>query len=241
MKLFYSVILVFFLSVSSVNACPALEKMGMPVSNDSGLILLCRHLYATDYNTVTKTPKWSAEDLTADNASGPENRTNPFKADPDLQPGNRAELSDYQHSGYSRGHMSPAGDFRKEYMVESFYLSNMVPQVQNCNNAGIWSNIEEVVRGWAVKYGELYVVTGPIYENGITNVIGNKVAIPSHLFKVIYNPVLQQSVAFIVENKSLCDTEPSDVVVSQDAVEGLTGLRFFPNITNYTRSNIIWK
>lgn len=46
----------------------------------------------------------------------------------------RAKLSDYRDSGYDRGHLTPAADHKKrqESMDETFFLSNISPQVGLC-------------------------------------------------------------------------------------------------------------
>lgn len=246
MKIVKISMLAILLSTTALMAnagCPITETVGTPTSqSDSSYIPLCRIGYETYYNPSTKTPKWVEEYLVRENVVGPEHRSNNFRPDPDLPRGIRSELSDYKGSGYARGHMAPAGDFRKnsDAMTQSFYLSNMVPQIQNCNNAGIWSKIEDMTRDWAVHYGELHVVTGPIYkaDNGT---IGNGVAIPTHLFKVIYNPSLKETLTFVVENKELCDITPKDVLSNQSNVESLTGLVLFPKISNYVQSPKIWQ
>jgi endonuclease G len=54
---------------------------------------------------------------------------------------------DYEKSGYDRGHLAPAADmgFSKITMAESFYYSNMSPQVPGFNR-GIWKQLEEQTR-----------------------------------------------------------------------------------------------
>lgn len=240
----------------SAHACPATEKMGEPLTNSNqNLYSLCRIDYHNMYNGNTKTPFWVAEDLITANVSGKEDRKNLFKPDPDLPKNVRAELSDYKNNTatrnppqptkvqLARGHMSAAGNHRNpDAMEESFYLSNMVPQTQRCNNSGIWSTLERMARDWTIHYKEIFVVSGPIYENGFNDTIGNRVAVPSHLFKVIYNPTLNKSIGFIVENKELCDANPSNVVVSQAKIEQKTGIKFFPNMSGYDKNNIkIWE
>lgn len=55
-----------------------------------------------------KTPIWVIEHMEIDKLNGPVDRTNDFKPDPDLEIGKRAELADYEGSGYQRGHMAAA-------------------------------------------------------------------------------------------------------------------------------------
>ena len=52
----------------------------------------------------------------------------------------------------------------EEAMSESFFISNMAPQVGAGFNRGIWSAPERKMQRWACERGLLYVVTGPLYE-----------------------------------------------------------------------------
>jgi endonuclease G len=160
-------------------------------------------------------------------------RTNNFQPDPDLDEGERAELSDYKGSGYDRGHMAPAGDMRwnPDAMSESFYLSNMVPQVGKGMNQGIWKDLEEKVRLWALDRGEVFIYTGPIYAVTPSKTIGeNKVAVPSHLYKIVYDPARVEAIAFIMPNVKLKASDMPNYIVTVREVEAKTGLDFLSRL-----------
>ena len=53
-------------------------------------------------------PDWVTYHLTRDNLEGDAARRNDCRPDPELVPGDRAELVDYRNSGFDRGHMAPA-------------------------------------------------------------------------------------------------------------------------------------
>ena len=202
--------------------------MGVPGEQGT---LLCRKGYALAHNPNRKTPDWVAEHLTRGKASASMPRQDFFMPDPGLKVGERAELADYKGSGFDRGHMAPAGDMRwdLEAYAQSFYLSNMVPQVGPHMNRGIWKALESRVRKWALARGELYIYTGPIYDNagGLVMMIGlNQVAVPTHLYKIAYDPERKEAIAFIMPNEEL-ETELMPIyIVSIDAVEEKTGLDF---------------
>jgi endonuclease G len=92
-----------------------------------------------------------------------------------VPPRARAVDNDYRKSGYARGHQAPSEDFNidSDLMLDTFFFSNVVPQVGNGFNSGIWSTLEARVRDLAVERGEIYVITGPIYQapNGASQVI----------------------------------------------------------------------
>lgn len=222
------------------SACEITAKSGAPIGFAPGKSI-CRSGYELLYRPEYKTPYWVAEHVTAKAVQGPFDRDDDFQPDPMIPDHLEAQLSDYYKSGYARGHMAPVGNFRDDpkEAQESFYLSNMVPQVQKCNNAGVWAQIERVVRDWAVHYEELYVVTGPVYQGfkelygieiGSGTWIGNGVRVPDALFKVVWNPRLNQTIAFVVPNQQLCKTKPKQFVTTIDHVTALTGIRFFPNV-----------
>lgn len=237
-------IAVVFMCLSTyAHACDIFSETGQPIVPKSNAFYpLCHKGYFSLFNANTKTPVYVQETVTAQNAKGKLDRTDRFKADPLLPDEVKSKLSDYEGSGYARGHMAPADDFAadSDMMNESFYLSNMIPQIQKCNNSGVWRSIEMIVRDWAVHYKTIYVVSGPIYDAS-PSYIGNNVEVPDAMFKVVYNPALNKSVAFIVPNQELCKQKPGKFAVTQDEVEALTGYKFFPNIHGIERTNKLWQ
>ncbi len=113
------------------------------------------------FNPELHIPNWVAWQLTDTETQGTEPRANKFLAD-DNVPGS-ADPFDYNYSGYDRGHMAPAGDMKwdKRANAESFYMTNIVPQVKALNT-GAWKKLEEKCRQWAQYYGNIYIVCGPI-------------------------------------------------------------------------------
>lgn len=97
----------------------------------------------------------------------------------------QAELSDYDGSGYDRGHQAPAADaFDTESKHQTFVMTNMVPQTPNLNRC-TWRMIEEQVRNTVLSGVNAYVLTGPIYQNPIKTIGKNQVWIPAYSFKAV--------------------------------------------------------
>jgi endonuclease G, mitochondrial len=143
-----------------------------------------------------------------------------------------ADNGDYAGSGYDRGHLAPAADmgWSSIAMAESFYYSNMSPQVPAFNR-GIWKRLEELVRTWAVDYNAVYIVTGPVLTNGLLTIGINKVSVPKYFYKVIleYNDQDIKGIAFILPNTG--SGEPlQNYAVTIDSVEKFTGIDFFPKL-----------
>ena len=193
--------------------------------------ILKRTGYTLSYNSFYKTPNWVAWELTRKETEGKAERYDKFLPDPDL-PEPRVEHSDYTRSGYDRGHMAPAADMKwsKKAMEESFLFTNMCPQNGNLNR-GDWNEMEMACRKWAKKYGDLYIVCGPILYKGKHKTIGkNKVVVPEAFFKVVLrtgdNP---QAIGFIYKNTS--GNRPKDSYVNTvDEVERITGIDFFSSL-----------
>ena len=221
-------------SAAQFDDCKDVVKMGIPSKTGTPL---CRMGYALAHDPVKKTPIWVAERLTKDRARGKLDRSDDFRPDPDLPTGRRAELADYKSasSKYDRGHMSPAANnaWDKDAMSESFYLSNMVPQVGPGMNRGIWKQLESYVRDWAKTRGEVYIYTGPIYPRGIPwKTIGkNKVGVPVALYKIVYDPNANEAIAFIMPNKKLRTKDMPDYIVTISDVEKQTGLTFLTELS----------
>jgi endonuclease G len=170
---------------------------------------LCREGYVLSHNAERKTPDWVVERLTPKRFSGPGDRDaqgNPFAADPDLPDGKRAKPSDYKKSGFDQGHMAPAASmkFSKKATEESFYMSNMSPQVGIGLNRHIWADLEELTRHWTCERGELIVITGPLYDDENPKTIGaNDVAVPTAFYKIAYDPKKRRVITFVLPNEKV--------------------------------------
>jgi endonuclease G len=186
---------------------------------------ICYRKYGLIHSGISRTPLISAEHLTRAELITPHpRRKNLFHPDPNLPPADRAELKDYAHSGYDRGHMSPAGDMPdRQSQADSFSLANIIPQNPN-NNRNVWEGIEEATRNLAISSGELYVITGPIFYGSNLKRIHGRVLVPTYIFKAIYDPKRQQGAAYLVANAP----QGRYAVVSIATVERLTGISLFP-------------
>lgn len=189
---------------------------------------VCFSAFGVMHSGVTRTPLWSAEHLTRDRLDDAREmtRVNSFHTESRLPTSDRAELRDYVRSGYDRGHMAPSADMPDaRAQSESFSLANMVPQNSE-NNRYLWAGIESSVRTLARQRGELYVITGPLFKGKSITQIGNRVMVPTQLYKIVYDPRRQQAVAYLVANAASGDYS----VVSVAALEQLAGIDFFPNM-----------
>lgn len=211
------------------------ESVGMPQyqgedNDDPAFVKLCRKGYVLSHNGERKEPDWVLERLTPARFQGNGTRDESFKADEELQAGQRSELSDYRGSGYDRGHMAPAADmkFSQAATTESFLLSNMTPQIGIGFNRGIWARLEDQVRVWATHRGDVVAITGPVY--GEKTIGASKVAVPTHFFKIVYEPARRRAIALLLPNKKISGQDLKPYLTSIDHVEELTGLKFLPDL-----------
>lgn len=146
-----------------------------------------------------------------------------------------------QNLGYDRGHLAPSADFKwsKKAISESFYYSNMAPQVPELNRQS-WANLEESIRK-SISFDTLvyFVVTGPILENHTSFTGGpNQIPVPNYFFKAIISlGEHPKGIAFIMPNGK-CELPLSSYVVTIDELEKRTNLDLFPNIDKKTQSQI---
>ena len=212
-----------------IEDCEEYSRLGVPGNQGD---ILCRTGYLLAHSQETKTPYWVIEHLTAEKAKGKLKRKDNFEPDPDLEKGKRAELTDYKGSGYTRGHMAPAADMKWNTgaMEQCFYLSNMIPQNPPMNEQ-IWAALEENVRAWAIRRDDVYVVTGPIYKGGVKKTIGkNRVGVPTHIYKIVYDPNTLEAIAFIMPNKPIDKKGMAKYIVTIRDVEAKTGLDFLSGL-----------
>lgn len=173
------------------------------VSADWKPVALCSNHFAVLYSGLSKTPLVTFEKLNRAQIADAkdEQRTDQFFPDPRLPRGVRAELEDYRGTGQDRGHLAPAGDQPDpESMAQSFALSNMVPQ-DPTNNRKTWSKVEGDVRKFVRRAkGDVFVFSGPIFNAPRRTIGPNRVWVPSHLFKLVYDEASGRSWAYILPN-----------------------------------------
>ena len=207
---------------------PQYDNLALGVPGEADAIV-DRPGFALGYIEYHEQPAWVIYKLTRNEVlNKTAKRSNRFREDPEIPTGSAAP-SDYRKSGYDRGHLAPAADmgFSARTMADSFYMSNMSPQTPQFNR-GVWKDLEEQVRRFALDEGEIYVVTGPILPAVKTITIGSsRVTVPTHFYKVVYDLTPpQKMIAFILPNAgSRADLRTFAVTVDQ--VEERTGLDFF--------------
>ena len=116
-------------------------------------------------------------------------------------------------------------------MRESFYMSNMSPQIPAFNR-GIWAALEQWCRDKAKRETNIVIVTGPIViTNDLCNRIGKHgVVVPSAFYKVVLDETPPyKMIGFILPNSG--SKMPLECfVVSVDEVEERVGLDFFKEL-----------
>ncbi len=233
------------------NCLFGVPKVDKAVSGPTDYV--ARKGYVLEHSRADKIPLWVAEHATKAEVSGNLPRENAFAADPKLAGKPRAELTDYRRSGFDRGHMAPAGNQTVDRVLkrETFYLSNMVPQVGPTFNQGIWRELEEKVRQWTIARGETWIISGgmfydPLEENPATadglipyDTIGeNQVGVPTHTYKIVMAKNAQgqwESIAFVMANKKYAKPYRLHLYITTiDWIEQRTGINFFPEIISQT-------
>jgi endonuclease G, mitochondrial len=245
----------FTLAFSPANAADEAEcrRMAAPIGepkvtdNRRNVTRLCREGYLVLHDNERRVPIWVIQRLSPDSFVGPGNRKeegNPFSADPDLKPEQTARPSDYRGSGYDQGHMAPAADmaFAVQALIESFYMSNMAPQVGVGMNQHIWRYLEAFVRNWACRAGDIVVVTGPIFERRPEWIGDGRVAVPTGFFKIVYDPARKRALGVVLANEEIeTKIAPSRELIEKnirsiDEIEALARLDFLSVVSDRSQA-----
>jgi endonuclease G len=190
----------------------------------SQTVVLKHKTYTSTYDTVRNYPVlveyWLTKAMLVCPTRIP--RGNAFKPDP-LLPKQTNLQSSYDGSGYDRGHNMNAEDNRcdKQGMDESFYFSNMTPQVPQLNR-GVWKSLETEVREAAAVSDSIKVWMGSVGEQ---KVVG-KLSIPLYCWKVIYIKKSGQYFAWIFPNAVPTDKNVKFYEVKVADVEKLSKFKF---------------
>lgn len=207
--------------------------------------------YCMEYDCTLMASRWTAyrwyKGLSSNEANW--NRKNwestswggdPFQEDPLLPKDCRTTLADHRSNGYDRGHMLSSADRlnSKTLNEQTFYLSNMHPQLAGFNQRGIWYNLEDrlhKVYDQDSFRDTLYVVKGGTIGQG-QYTMKNRLAVPKYFYMAILckNGETTQggykAIAFWMEHKANSDTNYASYAISIDELEQRTGIDFFCNL-----------
>jgi endonuclease G len=213
--------------------CPHLA-FGQPKQSD---LNFCRGGYAIGYNTTLKSADWVAYKLDKD-LNGGVDRQDDFREDTDIPHQYRTTVDDYIEPIFDMGHLGNSESIDRSISdnSETFLMSNMVPQLPG-HNRSIWKGLENRERKWANNREYVFVYTGPIYEMPI-RYIGNKVPVPSSLWKIIYSPAEQKAIAYLIPHQKLKTAQLDKYLVSIDDIESITGLDFLSTLQDVTEFDV---
>jgi len=231
MKLILTIIFTLSLKLSFTQVLESTRPVEIPVNSED--LQIVRHAgFTIQFDPDHKQAVWVAYELTSSETNQVVSRTDNFRPDPKIM--GSATDRDYKGSGYDRGHLAPAADmgWSSNTMSESFYYSNMSPQLPGFNR-GIWKKLESLVRTWAQENGALYVVTGPILEDGLSKVPGTSLSIPRYYYKAILDlrEPEYKAIGFVMPNMS-SKLDLKNYTVTIDSLEVLTGLDFFVSVSD---------
>lgn len=229
---------------STLKLCCSENKFTSYLPVCKGSVEIVNHVaYSLGYSEPHEQAAWVCYVLSKGECNGDEERSSSFYPDKAVRSGSACN-SDYKASGYDRGHLAPAGDmsFSETAMKESFYYSNMSPQVPAFNR-GIWKRLESQVRNWGVAYGELLVITGPVLTDSLQAIGPNKVSVPQSYYKIVVNPNASppQAIGFLMKNAS-SNSQLDRFTVTVDSIETVTGIDFFsalpPDVQSVIESQV---
>jgi endonuclease G len=148
---------------------------------------------------------------------------------------------------YSRGHLIPnaSRNGNRDMQLQTFYVTNSVPQVQDGFNGGIWQRLEAGLQSVA-ESERIYIVTGVAFEKmgeerDVVYTMARddvkRVPVPKYFYKVALKVAYDdagevcdaQSVGFWFENRSYKGGFVEHTQ-SVDTIEEWTGFDFFPNL-----------
>lgn len=207
--------------------CVAQELELPKISRNEIIIVHTGHVLS--YNPEYMIPNWVAYELKASELDGDAQRRRTFSPDPDpmLAGYDLATHNDYTNSGWCRGHMLPAGDVKygQKAMDDSFYTTNICPMETSFNN-GDWKRLEEKIRKWAIEFGVVYVVTGPVVGNNHYGKVGDSnIVIPDAFYKSVLVPYDGSyfTVSFLMFNEPSVKHKLKDYAITTEKLESMIG------------------
>lgn len=166
---------------------------------------LCSDSFAVLYSKRTKTPLVVVEKLNASMMQAKvESSGQAYFADPRIDKGEAAELSDWNGAGMDKGRLALLSTYgQSNASAQSYALTNVVAQPARFHKQ-VWSKVETEVKNYvSVAKGDVYVYTGALFTSiDKMQILGNnRVWVPTHLYKLVYDPTTDNAWAYVVANE----------------------------------------
>lgn len=201
------------------------------------------------YDGEMKIPRCTYERLDKQSLQGKAVRKSTFSEDRELHPLHRSTLSDYQASGFHRGHLIAAANATasQESMNATFVLSNVAPFLPNFNQS-FWKRLENLQRKLTetCKEVEMYSGTlflsvrradGTLWKNN--QVVGpSEVYVPTHFYKVfhLHHENVIETRAYLMPHEAISSEQSIDKFeTTLDQVQRLASSPLSPLKLSHTR------
>ena len=229
----------FFSLFSTENKKDSLPEeilFGIPAKVDQSI---SRQGFSLGYSYKYRQAVWVSYTLTEEKVKNDIVKRRPsFRIDPAIKFA-PVRPKDYTGTGYDKGHLAPAADMAWSVlsMKNSFYMSNISPQIPGCNR-GIWKRVEKTVRQWAVKEKKLCIITGPVFHNTNKLLPNTAIPIPTAFYKVVLDmtPPMKM-IGFLVPNAA-SKKRVFAFAVPVDKVEEVTKYDFFSALDDEIENKI---
>lgn len=199
--------------------------------------------FSLEWDGLKRANRWTCYQLYKENMVRNVGRVGKFKEDEMIKdPKHRSTLADYSGSGYARGHLCPSGDrlCSKDQNDQTFFLSNMQPQIPG-HNSGTWQQLERKVREeYAPHCDTLYVVkAATIDDNHIeAEHIGSGLIIPKFFYMALlaYDKANNTYHALGIWSPHKNKSKPEYITINE--LERRTGIDFFCNLPDATEEKV---
>ena len=186
-----------------------------------------------EWDCAKRANRWTCYEMYPSNSVSNVKRSDDFREDPDIPTQYQTTLADYSGSGYSRGHLCPSSDrlCSREQNSQTFFLSNMQPQIQ-AHNGGVWNKLEIRVRDeWNrdSKRDTLYVVkAATIDDANILKHTSRGLIVPKYFYIALLSVKngVYRALGIWSPHASGSTTE----FITIDELEKRTGIDFFCNL-----------
>lgn len=209
--------------------------------------------YAIGYDARWHHPRWVAFRFDTETRPTRVKRSGKFTFDPLLAPSERLTGQTYPGKVYDRGHLVASHDrvFSQEANEQTFYMSNMTPQVKQFNQK-YWVALERLVQdlGRNNSFADtLYIAKGGAINDPndfveVLTVEGKKVPVPRHNYMALLKVKngTYSSIGFWLENKDYGRAGKKEDMVKHAVtiakLEELTGINFFHNLPDAIEKRI---